>query len=230
MREVSTPRQDFDSYIARADTVFIERENEPLEDLYNTGYLPYSSTRGLQNIFYSARSARVDCRSFELSSENRRIAKKFDGQFEKRRVPIKDFAANEAFYDFVTGYFTERHGAQVAPRERVELWIQSGLVTTIVEYKKGGSVAGYVLEVEGGRMRHYWYSAYDLALAQQSLGMWLMLDCIRDAKADGIERYYLGTVYGPKALYKTNFEPLQWWDGRSWSEDLRELKDKSRRD
>jgi arginyl-tRNA--protein-N-Asp/Glu arginylyltransferase len=57
-----------------------------------------------------------------------------------------------------------------------------------------------------------------------------MLDCIRSAKAAGLKHYYLGTVYGEKALYKTNFEPLEWWDGKSWSKDIALLKELSRRE
>jgi arginyl-tRNA--protein-N-Asp/Glu arginylyltransferase len=231
MKELAAPPQpDFDSYIGRPETRYLEREGESLELLYNQGYLPYSSSKGLQGIFYTARSARVALNEFALSSENRRIAKKFDGQFKKRRIAIQDFNADDAFYSFVAHYFAQRHGANVAPRARIELWMQSGLVSTIVEYRQDERIIGYVLEVEEGRMRHFWFSAYDLLLAQQSLGLWLMLDCLRDAAAAGSLHYYLGTVYGTKALYKTNFASLEWHDGLVWSRDLELLKQKSRAD
>ncbi len=143
-------------------------------------------------------------------------------------MPAHGFAAGDELYAFVLGYFARRHGVNVMPRERLELLLASGLITTVIEYRKDASVVGYVLEVESGAMRHYWYSAYDLSFAQQSLGLWLMLDCIRDAKDSGYSRCYLGTVYGQKALYKTNFEPLEWHDSSIWSRDLRLLKEKSR--
>ncbi len=232
MKELITPPQpDFASYIGRSDTRYIEREaGDSLEELYNQGYLPYSGTIGLHNIFYSARSARVALQQFVLSSENRRIAKKFDGQFIKERVDVRDFTADEAFYTFVLNYFTERHGPTVMPRERLELLLHSGLISTIITYSQNSHIVGYVLEVESGSMRHYWYSAYDLALAKQSLGLWLMLDCIRDAAAEEFDYYYLGTVYGTKALYKTNFEPLLWWSGEEWSADITLLKERARTD
>jgi arginyl-tRNA--protein-N-Asp/Glu arginylyltransferase len=230
MKTIAPPKPDFDSYITRADTQFIAREGGHLESLYDAGYLPYSSSKGVHDVFYSARSARVVLPEFAMTSENRRIARKFDGQFTKHRMPAHEFARGDEFYAFVLGYFARRHGANVMPRERLELLLSSGLISTVTEYRKGASVAGYVLEVESGAMRHYWYSAYDLSLAQQSLGLWLMLDCIRDAAAAGLAHYYLGTVYGPKALYKTNFEPLEWRDGSTWSRDLRLLKEKSRQE
>lgn len=231
MKIIATPpTPDFDSYIHRRDISYVEQTDESLESLYDAGYLPYSSTRGLSGVFYGARSARVVLAEFAPSSENRRIAKKFDGQFKKRRIPAKEFEATDEFYAFITDYFAKRHGPLVAPRERVELWMHSGLVSTVIEYTEGDAVAGYVLEVESSGMRHYWWSAYDLSMTQQSLGLWLMLDCIRDAKASGLAHYYLGTVYGQKALYKTNFEPLEWHDGQAWSRDLERLKEKSRQD
>ncbi len=228
MKIIAAPAADFASYIARPDTVFIEREGGTLEGLYGQGYLPYSSSKNIQNVFYSARNARIVLPEFTLNSENRRIAKKFDGQFNKQRVAFADFNADETFFNFVLEYFINRHGENTMPRERLELILHSELLSSCLIYKTETKVVGYVLEGGNGAMRHYWYSAYDTELAQQSLGMWLMLDSIRDAAADGIKHYYLGTVYGPKALYKTNFAPLEWWDGETWSRDIAKLKDLSR--
>ena len=226
----SAPVPDFDVYVARADTQYVQRESEAVEELYELGYLPYSGTKDTRGIFHSARSSRVVLADFSPTSENRRIAKKFDGQFTKRRIDAREFEADEAFYTFWMSYFAQRHGANVMPRERLELWLSSGLVTTIIEYRDTERAVGYVLEIESGPMCHYWFSAYDLALTKQSLGLWLMLDCLRDAKDAGLAHYYLGTVYGQKALYKTNFEPLEWHDGATWSRDLELLKEKSRQE
>jgi arginyl-tRNA--protein-N-Asp/Glu arginylyltransferase len=228
MRPIEAPRLDFDTYIARPETRFIIKEpSDPLHELYAQGYLPHSGTTEVANVFYSARSARVGLKDFVPTSENRRIAKKF-GAFFKERIPMRDFVPSPSFIDFFVGYFTSRHGPRVMPRERLEVILTSGIVTTIVTYSHEGRPAGYVLEVEDANMAHYWYSAYDLALMHQSLGLWLMGDCIQDAQERGLDFYYVGTVYGPRALYKTNFEPLEWWDGERWSADVRCLKELSR--
>jgi len=52
--------------------------DEPLDEIYVQGFLPYSGNPDLSSelIFYRARSGRVNLASFELSSENRRIIKK----------------------------------------------------------------------------------------------------------------------------------------------------------
>jgi len=229
MRNIPTPKQDFATYIARPDTVFVAREQEPPEQLYALGYLPYSGTKNLCDVFYSARSARVPLPEFELTSENRRITKKFDGQFTKERV--EHFVPDEAFYDFCTAYFAQKHGERAMPRERVETIMRMNLIQKTTIYRSlSGETAAYVLEVEDGAISHYWFSFYDLVYAKQSLGMWLILDALRDAKARGLAYYYLGTVYGDKALYKTNFKPLEWWDGGKWNRDITLLKELGRKD
>ncbi|HUD02699.1 MAG TPA: GNAT family N-acetyltransferase [Candidatus Paceibacterota bacterium] len=211
---------------------YCEREaGDSLAHIYELGYLPYSGSPDVQNIFYMARSARVVLPQFALTSENRRISKKFDGVFDKKRIPLNEFdIEDEAFLFFCVEYFKNKHGIGAAPRERIHYWLTCGVVTTIVEYRKAGVPVAYVFEAEDASMTHYWFSFYDLSLVQQSLGMWLMLDCITDAAARGVEHYYLGTVYGAKALYKTNFEPLLWWDGSAWQSDITTLKQNARTD
>lgn len=230
MKQLSAPPQlDFDTYIGRPETEYCERETvDTLHKLYAQGYLPYSGAAGLQGIFYTARSARVVLEDFMPTSENRRIAKRFDGQFVKERISATLFVPNEQFWNLSLEYFRNKHGERAMPRERLETILASGLVSSVVVYRQGTLPVAYVLEVEDGNMGHFWFSFYDLSLAQKSLGLWLMLDCIRDAKAKDLAYYYLGTVYGEKALYKTNFEPLEWWDGTRWSTDIKTLKALSR--
>jgi len=231
MKLIPPPPQDFAVYIGKSGTLYGEREEgDSLTTIYHSGYLPYSGARGLHNIFYTARSARVLLHAFSPSSENRRIAKKFDGQFKKERIPASQFVPSEAFWGFCNTYFTQKHGEKSMPKERLHTILESSLVSTIITYIKDATPVAYVLEVEDGSMGHFWFSFYDLSYSKQSLGLWLMLDCIRDAKERGIEHYYLGTVYGTKALYKLNFEPLEWWDGAQWSINIGLLKELGRSD
>lgn len=223
MKTISAPKRDFSMYIPEG-IAYIEREpGDSLAEIYALGYLPYSGSKNLKNIFYRARSARVRLQNFTLSSENRRIARKFDGQFDNMRLkgPPPEEAA-----DFCLSYFKERHGPEAMPRERLEVIFAQVTDTTV--YRTYGRTVAYVVSIEDQTFGHYWYSFYDLTLAKQSLGMWLMLDCIRNAKAQGKTYYYLGTVYGPNALYKANFQPLEWWDGDKWNENVKLLKERGR--
>lgn len=230
MKTIEPPHVDFDVYVARPGILWGQREeNDSLTSIYGSGYLPYSGAKELCGVYYSARSARVRLGDFSLNSENRRIAKKFDGRFTKERVPAAQFAPDEGFWRFCLFYFSDKHGPNAMPEERLKTILACG-VSSVVVYLDGEKPAAYVLEVEDGDMAHFWFSFYDLAYARQSLGLWLMLDCVRDAKERGLSHYYLGTVYGAKALYKTNFEPLEWWDGEKWSDDIAALKECGRSD
>jgi len=193
---------------------------------YESGFLPYSADPKVRGTFYMARSARLDLKNFSLSSENRRIAKRFDGTLARSEALLGDPRVHDLFLE----YFRKRHGKQVMSAERLDAILASPLPLRLSTYAKDGEPIAAVLEVVEGNLPaqagfgHYWFSAYDPALVEQSLGMWLMLDSARRAKEAGLDSYYLGTVYGPKALYKTNFKPLEFWDGSKWNDDLALLK------
>lgn len=230
MKELpSAPLEDFTSYIARPDTHWFTREQtDSFPALYEQGLLPYSSTHNLHDVFYSACSVRVMLEDFTLSSENRRIAKKFDGTFAKTYTPCSAFAPDPLFWELTLAYFETKHGAGSMPRARLETILSNPACTTVVTYLHDSKPVAYILEATHEHMGHYWFSFYDLSYATQSLGMWLMVDAVRSAKERGLRHYYLGTVYNANALYKTNFTPLEWWDGHEWNRDVALLKTKSR--
>lgn len=197
-------------------------------NFYEKGYLPYSADPAVLDRFYMARSARIPLTEFMLTSENRRIAKRFDGTFRTRIISREEFGEKER--KLFLEYFEGKHGSIVMPEDRLEGILKTPLPIRFALYEGETGLAAVVLEVIEGSSCHIWFPAYDLAYAQQSLGMWLMLDRLRCAQAEGKTHCYLGTVYGEKALYKTNFEPLEFWDGSSWSRNLEELKTRARQE
>lgn len=207
----------------------IER-GDSLAKVYEAGFLPYSGARGVDDVFYMARSARVPLKEFSLSSENRRIQRKFEGIFERKETPLQEFDANEEFMSFCLSYFKALHGEHVMPRERLALILKTPLPANIISYHVGGKPSAYVLEIESRGAGHYWYSFYEPAFVKKSLGLWLMLDCIKAAQKKKMKHYYVGTVYGAKALYKTNFRPLEWWNGETWNGDVKFLRELGRND
>jgi arginyl-tRNA--protein-N-Asp/Glu arginylyltransferase len=221
---------NYGSYTFGYSNYCVAEKGDSLAEIYALGYLPYSGSPDAHNTLYMARSARVVLGGFELTSENRRIAKKLDGQFTRERIARAEFAVDETFISFCLDYFQSRHGDKAMPRERLEFILNSGFISHIIRYTQDGTPMGYVLVMTGGASEHYWFSFYDLSLARQSLGLWLMLDSVREAKNAGLAHYYLGTVYGQKALYKCNFEPLEWWDGSGWSSEVERLKERGRGD
>ena len=206
-------------------------KGDNLFEVYQKGFLPYSANLNMKDIFYMARSARINLKNFSLNSENRRILKKFDGKFEKEIIPFSKFnKKDEDFISFCAEYFAVRHGKKVMPRERLLFLLNSGLISDMAVYKDGGVPKAYVFLVADNEMSHFWFSFYDISLVYQSLGMYLMADAARDAAKEGKKYLYLGTVYAEKALYKTNFDNLEYWTGHKWSSDLKKLKLRSRTD
>lgn len=202
-------------------------ELEPGDDAgeaYERGFLPCSTNPRVHNLFYMARGVRVLADRFSPSSENRRVLKKFDGAFTIRVLDREELFADGDFRSQFLDYFEKKHGKGVMSPERVEGYFKSVLPVRGIRYEKNGVPVGYVLEITGKDWAHYWYSCYASARIGTSLGMWLMLDAVRRAQTEGRSRVYLGTAYGDKGRYKTNFSPLEFWDGATWNGDEALLK------
>lgn len=199
---------------------------EGLHEAYDEGFLPFSGSPDIKHTLYMARSARIDLKKFTPSSENRRIFKRFDGKLQRNVFSFTKFDTKDPlFQSFCLEYFAKRHGERVMPLERFDTILNAGFITHIVEYTDAdGVIVGYVFLCNDDTMSHFWFSFYDLAYAYQSLGLWLMIDCARMAKEDKKRHFYVGTVYGEKALYKTNIDSLEFWDGETWKDDVRALR------
>ena len=216
-------------------SLYAQKLGDELVDLiYEAGFLPYSGNKQSEtkNLYYMARSARVKLSSFKLSSENRRIINKFkDYNFCSTEYPASTFLNNENMLDFCLEYFKNRHGPNLVSKERLKRMLGYSLETIVVEYKnKENKIYAYVIEIHGNKCVHYWFSFYDLSLIHQSLGMWLMINRVLKAQKERREYCYLGTVYGDKALYKTNIPSLEHWNGKEWIEDTDYLKKRARTD
>jgi hypothetical protein len=209
----------------------LKEKGDKLNDIYSQGYLPYSGSPNVKDIFYMARSARLPLADFSYTSGNRRVDKKFSGKFKRQSFKINDFnVKDKEFIFFCSEYFNKRHGPAIMPEERLKTILNSGLITDIVVYSDDEKTRAYVFEVSDKHMKHFWYSFYDLSLVYQSLGMWLLLDSASNAKEKDRDYFYVGTVYGEKALYKTAFKNLEYWDGERWVGDIKKLKHLGRTD
>jgi arginyl-tRNA--protein-N-Asp/Glu arginylyltransferase len=197
--------------------------NDALSEVYGAGFLPHSADPNVRDLFYMARSVRVPLNAFKLTSENRRILKKFE-DFTSVFLTKEELAADASFLPCFLSYFHARHGERVMTEERARGILATPHPLRGIRYEKNGAVAGYVLEIPENGFAHYWYSCYDPIYTGTSLGMWLMLDAVLRAQKEERDYIYLGTAYGSKGRYKTNFEPLEFWDGSEWGRDTKELK------
>jgi arginyl-tRNA--protein-N-Asp/Glu arginylyltransferase len=208
-----------------AYTLYAQREKgDNLALIYEKGFLPYSGSHNMYDIFYMARSVRAKIKEWEPSSENRRVLRKFDNIFVKVSKPVKDVRNDETFFNLCLSYFNLAHGSAIK-RERLELILDMGLITRVIEYQKNEVPVAYLLLVEDETFAHYWFSFYKEEYVKTAFGMWLALDYIREIKNNSNKEYfYFGTCYAQKALYKTNVTPLEFWDGKEWIEDIAKLK------
>ncbi len=210
-------------------------DNENIETIYEQGFLPYTGEHKSEvpNLYYMARSARVNVNNFALSSENRRINKKFDSyNFSIKEYPAENFLKDKNMIHFCLEYFNKRHGPNTMNEERFKRILNYSKETKVIEYinNETKKPCAYVLEIQSKNIAHYWFSFYDLSLTYLSFGMWLMINRVVSAQQSNKLYYYLGTVYGDKALYKTNIPAMEYWNGSEWVNNINQLKKRARTD
>ena len=198
-------------------------------DLFNAGFLP--GARGLEQ-FYLCRNLRLDLAAYKASSENRRILRKGEG-ITMKLVPRTEFDFSSARQEFFLKYAEARYGAGVMPAERLELLFNSALATHLMVFNDavtGADVGVVLLYLEAPRVAFYRYSFFDLNHPNRSLGLFLMTTAANYFQEQKFSHLYLGTCYSEKALYKTQFAGVEFFNGFRWSQNLDELKHQLRRD
>lgn len=197
-------------------------------DLFNAGFLP--GARGV-DLFYLCRNLRLDLAAFKPSSENRRILRKGEG-LTMKLVPRAEFDFSPARQEFFLKYAEARYGPGVMPPARLELLFNSPLATHLLVFNDAatGAETGVVLlYLEAPRVAFYRYSFFDLNHPNRSLGLFLMTTAALYFAEQKFTHLYLGTCYSERALYKTQFNSVEWFNGFRWSQNLDELKHALRR-
>lgn len=209
--------------------IYCEKEkNSELPEIYEKGFLPYTGNYQIDSdIFYMARSLRVNLANFEDSSENRRVDRKIaelNIQLEITEKSKFDLQSTE-FQQFCTEYAEERFSGGNMASDRLDYVLSRGLLTHIFIFKTDNQVLGYVFTALENGVLHYWFSFYDIEYMKYSLGKWMMWRVIRWAKDNGLNYCYLGTCYKEKALYKVrDHKGTEFFDGAKWNADSELLK------
>ncbi len=225
----SESNNDYTTYTFNYAVYAIAEQLEELENIYHQGFLPYSSNITLQHeIFYLARSLRVNLEQFEDSSENRRVDRKIESlniHFElipKNGIDIN----NSAFLNFCLSYAQERFSNNAMNEARLNYVLNRDTGTHWLVFKSEEKILAYVLLAIHGKAVHYWYAFLDATyLEEYPLGKWIMWRSIKWAKENNYSKVYLGTCYGNSALYKTrDFKGLSFFDGYDWNGNINTLK------
>ncbi|HTB84039.1 MAG TPA: hypothetical protein VK742_10330 [Candidatus Sulfotelmatobacter sp.] len=198
-------------------------------DLFNAGFLP--GARGLEQ-FGLCRNLRVDLAIYKPSSENRRVLRKGEG-IAMKLLTRGEFDFTEARKDLCLRYAEMRYGQNVMPLERLELVFNSPLATHIMVFTDaatGADIGFVVFYLEPPRVAFYRYSFFVLDHPNRSLGLFMMTTALNLFQEQKFTHVYLGTCYSERALYKTQFAGVEFFNGFRWSQNLDELKHQLRRD
>ncbi len=226
---------DYATYTFGYAVYCVQEHLKETPDIYDRGFLPYTGDITLsQNIFYLARSVRVDLQHFTDSSENRRIDRK--AQPLGINMTIAERAdvdsENPAFVACCTQYAETRFSGGQMDAQRLSYVLTRSSASHIVTFSTGDSILGYVVACITPEILHYWYAFFDVTyLRSHCLGKWMMWRTIRWAKDKGLQYVYLGTCYGEKSLYKVrDHRGCEFFDGAGWNADLSRLKALCRHD
>ena len=215
---------DYQNYKFGYGTYAELEEEDILSNMYAKGFLPMSNNNVVEKQFYEARSFRIPLEELKITSENRRVLRKF-AQLPKRKVISAsefDFNNND-FQHFCVTYLEKI--LSLNGKQKLQDMLKTNLITEVVAYTDKTGVQGYVFLVQDATITHFWFSFYALGQAKKSFGVYMMLQEIQAAKELKKQYMYLGTCYGAKGRYKQNFKPFEYWDGNKWIRDEKKLKD-----
>lgn len=213
-------KSDIANYIY-SYVVWAYPDSESPAEMYAAGFLP--SKKDLTR-WYKTRSVRVSISRFKPSSENRRILRKGEN-ITLRLVTREEFDYNQEIKKFCKMYADIRFGKDVMTYERLDQTFNSKACSHILVFHDQKKEVGYVvLFIDRKKCVHYYYGFYDLDYYAKNLGMYMMTAAVDYFAKHKFEYIYLGTCYTKNALYKIQFKGVEFYNGMTWSKDLKELK------
>jgi UDP-N-acetylmuramate: L-alanyl-gamma-D-glutamyl-meso-diaminopimelate ligase len=215
---------DYTTYTFAYGVYCIKGDQSELTDIYSRGFLPFTGDVSVaEDVFYLARSVRVDLSRFHFSSENHRVNNKnADLRIEILRHVKSDFDISDpAFREFCIRYADLKFVGGSMTEERLSYVLSRELLTDILEFRSEGRALGYIFAAISPEMLHYWYCFYETSFPpERALGKYMMTNSIAWAQSQGLKHVYLGTCYKTKALYKVrDHRGVEFFDGVGWNQD-----------
>ena len=225
----SEHQTNYSSYTFSYSVYCIKESQDEMPQIYANGFLPYSGDiRIKKDVFYLARSTRVNLNKFEDTSENRRVDR-LAQPLNIEIIPAEKFSINFEDADFVSfckNYAADRFAGGTMDEQRLRYIFRGKTLSHVFTFRSKEKLYGYVFAAIVNNMLHYWYSFFDVAyLRSHSLGKWMMWRMIHWAKKNNLDYVYLGTCYKKKALYKfRDHKGIEFFDGVQWNENIELLK------
>lgn len=201
---------------------FLEPGETPA-DAFAAGFLP--STPQLDR-FYLTRQLRVPLAQWQPSSENRRVLRKSE-TLRCELIPRGQFEYSPARREVWLAFAATKFGAGVMPGERLDRLMNGAVVTHLLHFTDlatGADAGTVLLFLQAPRVAFYYYAFYPLAPEAKHVGMAMMTRAVEHFARAGFAHLHLGTGYSETALYKAQFEPVEFFNGFRWSQNLEELK------
>lgn len=219
----SEHKPDYLKYHFPYQVWLLQEEGDDIQKIYESGFLPI---RSMKNVYYLSRSVRVNLDKFELSSENRRILNKTQN-IEADLFPLCEFDYNFKVQKFCKDYGGKRFSKGFLTATAIKKIFKGEVYNYVFVFKEISSqeVIGYAVCFNSTDILQYAHCFYDLTYLKENLGARMMLNAVVWAKKSNKKFAYLGTCYEEKALYKTEFKGVEFFNGFKWSENLKELKE-----
>lgn len=216
-------KANYQSYHFPYQVWLLKEEGDSADRIYEKGFLPI---RSIPDVYYLARSLRVDLSGFELSSENRRILKKTE-DFKSDLLTLSEFKYDSIIQKFCKNYMVKKFGKESMTAAGIRRIFKSGIYNYVFVWKerKTEKVIGYSVCLISANFVQYAHAFYDLGYFQRSLGARMILEAVKWAKESNKKFIYLGTCYEKSAFYKTEFKGIEFFNGFKWSDNLEELKE-----
>lgn len=213
----------------RERKVFTALDGPHAEHLHSM--LTHSGFRRSQTIAYrpscdgceACISARVPVERFQFARRWRRIMAR-NADLSRSLRPSEP---TEQQYEVLKRYLVSRHGdggmADMSMRDYAAMVQETAVRTHVVEYRytagaKRGALAGAALIDVLADGLSLVYSFFDPDEPKRSLGLYVILDHIQQARAAGFGYVYLGYWIpgSDKMHYKADFQPLELLLGGAW--------------
>lgn len=219
----SENRSDYSRYLYPYVIWAVPEAGEQPRDFFRRGFLPASPQL---DRYYLCRNLRVQLSAFRPSSENRRVLRKGAGLLVDL-IPRAQFDFSLERRQAWKAFADRRFGEEIMSFARLDRLMHGPVISHLLHFRDGATgqeVGTALLYVDEPEVAYYYYAFYDLSRFAQNLGMHMMTRAVAFFAARGTAHLHLGTCYSERALYKTQFTGIQFFNGFHWSEDLAELK------
>jgi arginyl-tRNA--protein-N-Asp/Glu arginylyltransferase len=197
---------------------------ENIAQMYDAGYVLTRVDKGLMN---KSRSFRIKLSDFEMSSENRRIARKSE-HLSMTACPLPFIEYTWEIGKLAKDFYAA-HEAVFTPNKIKEILTdaEKSNFNTLLIYSDNitNMAVGYVICYADTKILHYSYPFYVTDTNEPSRGLGMMMQAIEHAHTKGLAYIYLGSLQRPSDTYKLQFKGGEWFDGEKWQTDIAPLKD-----